>query len=129
MLGVDEKKIDGIPAQRARNRENVSSPKASRELSAIVIVLKTEYKKPLRRFIASRSETPSCVWEADMPSWTTPVVLCNDGYLSSALCTQPSQSVPCASAPHGDGDGDGFKLSPVLADDDTCPPPPGEMIS
>lgn len=61
MLGVDEKKIDGIPAQRARNRENVSSPKARRELSATVIVLKTEYKKPLRRFIASRPETPSCV--------------------------------------------------------------------
>lgn len=31
-----------------------------------------------------------------MPSWTTPVVLCNDGYLSSAPCTQPSLSVPCA---------------------------------
>lgn len=81
MLGIDEKKIDGIPAQRTRNRENVSSPvRRWLAVSNCYCLEDRVQKAPASLHRQSIRDSIVCdrVWETDMPS---KVVLCNGGYL------------------------------------------------
>lgn len=81
MLGIDEKKIDGIPAQRTRNRENVSSPVCRWLAVSNCYCLEDRVQKaPASLHRQSIRDSIVCdrVWETDMPS---KVVLCNGGYL------------------------------------------------